>query len=174
MSEAFLDYPALDVVDGRARDERHFVIEILLKLRAASAQAAGTAKPILIAVAQAIVLLYPVQHQQLRVEALQNDLGREPIVAALVLPFPRRQLALKKDLAALAQEAFGDPDQPFGKDGDRHPFGALFLLTIGFPALGYRDTEVADLAAILEGSRLGISAQIADDLNLVKHHAAFR
>src|SRR6516162_5459005 len=51
----------------------------------------------------------PVEHGKLGVEVLQHHLGGVLVLARLVLPFARLQLALEIDLRALLQILLGDP-----------------------------------------------------------------
>src|SRR5262249_5990170 len=67
----------------------------------------------------------PVEHGELRIEVLQHHLGGVLVLARLILPFARLQLALEVDLRALLQILLGDPAKPLVEDHDAMPLGLL-------------------------------------------------
>src|SRR5690606_4797459 len=72
--------------------------------------------------------LAAVEHRQGRVETLQHDLGRVAVIARLVLPLARLQLALEIDLRALVQVLLGDLCQAVLEDDDAMPLRLLATL----------------------------------------------
>src|SRR4029077_9924990 len=64
-----------------------------------------------------------VEQGQLAAEALQHHLGRVAVLARLVLPFARLQLALDVNLRALLEILLGDPAQILVEDDDAMPLG---------------------------------------------------
>src|ERR1700751_1575625 len=60
----------------------------------------------------------PIQHRQLAAEAVQHDLGRVALLAALIGPFAGLQCALEIDLRALLQVLLGDLGEPLVEDHD--------------------------------------------------------
>src|SRR5205807_611791 len=66
-----------------------------------------------------------IEHGQHGIEALQYDLGRVLVLAGLVLPLPRLQLALDVNLRALLQILFGNPAQALIENDDAVPLGLL-------------------------------------------------
>ena len=137
---------------------------VMTRLDGAPAAASATATSTLAAARRTV------KHRQRAVEAAQDDLGRIAVVALLVLPFARLQLAFDVDLGALAQVALGDAHQPFGEDRHRVPLGAFLPLArvLVLPLLGRGDPKVADLAAILEALDFGVLPQVADKHDFVE------
>jgi hypothetical protein len=80
--------------------------------------------------------LAAIKHDQLAIEAANNDFSRITVIAALILPFAGLQLAFDIDLAAFAQKPLSDTDKPITGQSNAMPFGALFRLTslLVFPA----------------------------------------
>src|SRR5262245_63049840 len=70
----------------------------------------------------------PVEHGELRIEVLQHHLSRIFVLARLILPFARLQLALEIDLRALLQILLGDPAKPLVADHHAMPLGLLAAL----------------------------------------------
>src|SRR5258708_1966358 len=69
-----------------------------------------------------------VGHRQLAAKALQNELGRVALLAAVVGPFAGLQGALDINLGSLLQVLLGDLGEPLVEDHDAMPFGALLAL----------------------------------------------
>src|SRR6476646_1882154 len=110
-----------------------------------------------------------VQHGELRVEALQHDLGRVFVLPRLILPFARLQRTLEINLRALLQVLLGDPAKSFVEDDDAVPFGLFFPLAGRLVAPGLRrgHAQIRDRAPVLRTPDLGILAEIADEDHLV-------
>ena len=110
-----------------------------------------------------------VQHRQRAAEALQHDLGRVALLAALVLPFARLQLALDVDFGAFLQILLHYLAQWLAEDHDAMPLGLFLALAGGLvaPAFAGGDVEIGDRAAVLGAADLRILAQIADQNDLV-------
>ena len=111
----------------------------------------------------------PEQHQ-LAAEALQHDLRAVALLARLVGPFARLELAFEVDRAALGQVALRDLAEALVEDHHPVPFGALAVLAAVAvaPALGGGDREMDDLRAVLGGADLRVAAEIADQDHLVR------
>src|SRR5262245_37007369 len=104
-----------------------------------------------------------VQHGQGRVEALQHDLGRVFLNAALVGPFAGLQLALDVHFRALLQILLGDLAEPLVEDHHAMPLG-LFLAFAGglvAPALQGVHATIADRPPVLGAPDSRILAQIS-------------
>src|SRR5690606_36256978 len=69
-----------------------------------------------------------VEHGQRRVEVTQDDFGRVFVVAVLVLPLPRFELAFDVNFRALLQILLDDPHQAFAEHHDAVPLGLLLAL----------------------------------------------
>src|SRR5499427_3377583 len=111
----------------------------------------------------------PVEHGELGVEVLQHHLGGVLVLARLVLPFARLQLALEIDLRALLQILLGDPAKPLVEDDHAVPFGLLAALAgrLVAPGVRRRHAQIGDRPAVLRAPDLGIFAEIADQDHLV-------
>src|SRR5215831_3360435 len=111
----------------------------------------------------------PVEHGELRIEVLQHHLGRVLVLARLILPFARLQLALEIDLRALLQILLSDPAKPLVEDDHAVPFGLLAALAGCLVAPGIRGghAQIGDRPAVLCAPDLGIFAEIADQDHLV-------
>src|SRR5262245_62646136 len=111
----------------------------------------------------------PVEHGELRIEVLQHHLGGVLVLARLILPFARLQLALKIDLRALLQILLGDPAKPLVEDHHAVPFGFLAALAGCLVAPGIRGghAQIGDRPTVLRAPDLGIFAEIADQDHLV-------
>src|SRR5215471_2567161 len=111
----------------------------------------------------------PVEHGELRIEILQHHLGGVFVLARLVLPFARLQLALEIDLRALLQILLGDPAKPLVEDDHAVPFGLLAALAgrLVAPGVRRRHAQIRDRPAVLRAPDLGIFAEIADQDHLV-------
>ena len=110
-----------------------------------------------------------IEHLQLAAELLQHHLRRVPVLAALVLPFPRLQLALDIDLHALLQVLLGHLGEVVVEDDDVVPLG-LFLAVARIlvaPALRGGDAQIDDRIAGVQPAHLGIGSQIAHQNDLV-------
>src|SRR5215467_5782558 len=95
--------------------------------------------------------------------------GRVLVLARLILPFARLQLALEIDLRALLQILLGDPAKPLVEDDHAVPFGLLAALAGCLVAPGIRGghAQIGDRPAVLRAPDLGIFAEIADQDHLV-------
>src|SRR5262249_46347030 len=104
-----------------------------------------------------------VEHLQFAAEFLQHDLGRVAILAALVLPFARLQLAFDIDLRALLQILLGDLGEVVVENDDIVPLGLVLALAgiLVAPGLGGGDPEIDDRVARIEPPDFGIRPQIA-------------
>src|SRR5690606_38743327 len=111
-----------------------------------------------------------IEHRQGAIETAQHDFGRIAVIARLILPFTRLELAFDIDLAALFQIVFADIDQPFGENRDIVPLGTLLALTgvTVFPLFGRGNAEIADLAAVLKTADFRIRPQVPDQHYLVE------
>src|SRR5262249_41607387 len=111
----------------------------------------------------------PVEDGELRIEVLQHHLGGVLVLARLILPFARLQLALEIDLRALLQILLGDPAKPLVEDHHAMPFGLLAALAGCLVAPGIRGghAQIGDRPAVLRAPDLGIFAEIADQDHLV-------
>src|SRR5262245_10815379 len=111
----------------------------------------------------------PVEHGELRIEVLQHHLGGVLVLARLILPFARLQLALEIDLRALLQILLRDPAKALVEDHHAMPFGLLAALAGCLVAPGIRGghAQIGDRPAVLRAPDLGIFAEIADQDHLV-------
>src|ERR1019366_8338194 len=110
-----------------------------------------------------------VQHGELRIEALQHDLGGIAILARLILPFAGLQGAFEIDLGALLQILLGDLAEPLVEDDHAVPLG-LFLALSGrlvAPAFGGGHPQIRDRPAVLGTPDFRIRTEIADQDDLV-------
>jgi len=100
---------------------------------------------------------------------LQNHLGRIAILPVFVLPFACLQSAFEINLRALFQVLLGDLREPFTENDDPMPFGLLASLAGVFVAPGLRrcHPQIDDGTAVLGTAYLRVSAQIADENDLV-------
>ncbi len=110
-----------------------------------------------------------VEQLQLAAKALQHDLGRIAVIAALVLPFARLQLAFDVDLRALLAVLLGHLAEILVEDHDVVPLGALLALArvLVAPSLRSGEGEAYDLIAGVQPAHFRILAQIADEDHLV-------
>ena len=110
-----------------------------------------------------------VKQLQFTAEALQHDLGRVAVGAALVLPFARLQLALDVHFRALLAILLGDLAKILIEDHDIVPLGALLALAriLVAPGLGSGDREVHHLIAGIEPSDLRILTEVSDQNDFV-------
>src|SRR5690242_647630 len=110
-----------------------------------------------------------VEHRQFAAKALQHDLGRVALLAAVVGPFAGLQRALDVNLGALLQVFLGNLGKPLVEDHDAVPFGALLALArhLVAPGLGGGDRQIGDAHAVLRRTDLGVAAEIADENHLV-------
>src|SRR5262249_43266517 len=92
-----------------------------------------------------------VEHGEFAAEALQHDLGRVFLLAGLVGPFARLQLALDIDLGALVQILLGNVHDALVEDDHSVPLGLLAALAgvLVAPVLGGRERKVGDARAVL-------------------------
>src|SRR5208282_3531742 len=97
------------------------------------------------------------------------DFGRVAVIAALVLPLARLQLALEIDLRALLAILLGDLAEVLVEDHDVVPLGLLLALARGLvaPGLGGGGREAYNLIAGIEPPDVGVLAQIADQNDFV-------
>ena len=110
-----------------------------------------------------------VEHGERAAEARDHDLGRVALLAALVGPFARRELALDIDLGALAHVLLCDLRQLLVEDDDTVPFGALLALAALAiaPRIRRGHRHVHHGSAILHGPHFGVAAEIADQDDFV-------
>src|SRR5262245_3455020 len=111
----------------------------------------------------------PVEHGEVRVEVLQHHLGGVLVLAGLVLPLARLQLALEIDLRALLQILLRDPAKTFVEDHDAVPFGLFLAFAGGLVAPGFRrgHAQIRDRPTILRAPDLRVLPEIADEDHLV-------
>ena len=97
-----------------------------------------------------------------------HDLRGVAVLAFLVLPLARAQLAFDVNLRALAQVFGGDLGQA-AEHRDLVPLRAVLLLAglLVFPRLRGRESQVRDGTAARHVARLGVFAEIADENDLV-------
>src|SRR5271169_4779029 len=97
-----------------------------------------------------------------------NDLGGKPVISLLVLPFSGAQFTFDEHLRALAQVFRGDFAQT-AEQGNAMPLGALLLRPGGlvFPRLAGGDPDVRDRHPTRHGTGFRVSAEIADQNDLV-------
>src|SRR5882724_4327612 len=110
-----------------------------------------------------------VEHGEFAAEALQHDLGGVFLLAGLVGPFARLQLALDIDLGALVQVLLRHVHDALVEDDDPMPLGLLAALAgiLVAPAFGGGEGEVGHARAVLRAADLGIAAEVADQNDLV-------
>src|SRR6185312_3236729 len=110
-----------------------------------------------------------VEHRQHRIEALEHDLGGIAVLARLVLPFARLQLAFQIDLGPLPEILLGNLAQPLAEDDDAVPLRLLPPLAgvAIAPVLRGGDAQIGDRLAVLGAADLRIGAEIADQNDLV-------
>ena len=154
--------------------ERDFVVELLVEGAAASTAKRARASEISAGSAGrlarlAAAALAAVEHGELRVEALQHHFGRVAVLAGLVLPFPRLQLALDVDLRALLQILLGHAAERLAEDDHAVPLGALLALAARLvaPAFARRHAQIDDGAAILRVTDFGIGSEVAYENDFV-------
>ena len=114
-----------------------------------------------------------VQDVQLRIEILQDDLGRVAVVAIPVLPFPGANLSFDIHLRALLEEVLYDPHEALAEYRDSMPLRALVPLA-GVPVLprlvsGY--TQIGDRPTVPRLPYLWIGAQVSYNDRLVDRPA---
>src|SRR5690606_16075474 len=99
---------------------------------------------------------------------VRHDLGGVAVVARLVLPLSRPELALDIDLRTLPQVLRGNLGQ-LAEHRNAVPFRAFFLLArlLVFPGLVGRETQIGHGRAAWHVTRLGVLSEIADDDYLV-------
>ena len=92
----------------------------------------------------------------------------KPVVALLILPFTRAELALDEHLRTLAQVLGGDLAQA-PEQGDAVPLGALLLCAGGLvlPGLAGGNADIRDRHAARHRAGLGVSAQIPDQNDFI-------
>ena len=102
------------------------------------------------------------QERELAAEARHHDIGRVPLLAALVGPLAGLQRALEVVRAALAQVALGDAGQVLIED-HHPPLGPLARLArrAVLPALAGGDRKMHDLQVALRVAHLGVAAEMA-------------
>src|SRR5262245_26646529 len=110
-----------------------------------------------------------VEHGELRVEALQHDLGGVAVLAVLVLPFAGLQRAFEVNLRAFLEVLLDDLAEPLVEDHHPVPLGLLAPLPgrLVAPGLAGGDAQIGDRPAILGAPDLRIRPQIADQDHLV-------
>src|SRR4249919_3898830 len=101
-----------------------------------------------------------IEHRELRVEALQHDLGRVAVLPVFVLPFARLQRAFEINLRAFLEVLLGDLGESLAEDHDAMPFGLLAPLAgrLVAPGLRGRHPQIDDRAAVLGAADLGVGA----------------
>ena len=156
--------------------ERNLVVEFFVERRAAAAERSGPSKiaaalitPLTATSGAGAAARSTVEHGQLRVEALQHDLGRVGVGAVLLLPLARLELAFKINLGALLQILLGDTGEAFAEDDDAVPFGLLASLAARLvaPTLAGRHAQIDNGPPVLGVPHLRIGAKIADQNDLV-------
>src|SRR5262252_7986238 len=156
--------------------ERNFVVHVLapsgarhggLARRAPAAErsevGSGIVRTEIPAAARAI------KHGKLGAEALQHHLGRVAILALLILPFARLQLALDVDLRTLLQILLGHLGEILVEDHYAVPLGPFPPLAgrLVPPGFGSRQPQVDDRPTVLGPADFGIGAKIADQDYLI-------
>ena len=127
------------------RSERNFVVHVVALAAAAGHRrlarghgALGTEIAIGgIGAAAGTAAARAVEHGQLRIEALQHDLGRIFVLSVFVLPFARLQRALEINFCTFLQILLGDLREPFVEDDDAVPLGFLLALAARLVAPGF-------------------------------------
>src|SRR5450631_2558488 len=97
-----------------------------------------------------------------------DDLGGEPIISLLILPFSGSQFSLDEHLRTLAQ-VFRRNFTQTAEQRDAVPFGAFLLRPGGLvlPGLAGGDSDVRDGHAARHGTRFRVCAEIAYQNDLV-------
>ena len=109
----------------------------------------------------------PQQH-----DAVAFDLGRVPLVAVLIVPLARLELALDVDLLALG-EVFRQRFSGLAPQHHAMPFGLLLTLSgLVVPDLRGRHVERGDRGAARRVAQFRIAPEISDENDFV--HAAHR
>src|SRR5579883_77923 len=110
-----------------------------------------------------------VEHGELRIEALQHDLGGVAVLSRLVLPLVGAEGALDIDLGAFLQILLGDLAEPFIEDDHTVPLGFLLALAgcLVAPGFGCGHTQMHNRLAVLGAPHFRISAEITDQNDLV-------
>src|SRR5258708_36831375 len=159
--------------------ERDVVLEVArlaARRRTAAATACHRRRCLLIHAARgaglATAAAAAVEHGERAAEARDDHLRRVALLAALVGPFARRELALDIDLGALLHVLLRDFRKLLVEDHHAVPFGALLALAALAIAPRFRrgPRHVHHVPAILHGPHFGVAAEITDQDDLV--HAA--
>ena len=110
-----------------------------------------------------------IEHGELRIEALQHDLGRVTLVAVFVRPFARLQRAFQVNLRALLEILLDDLAQTFVEDHHAMPLGFFLALAGGLVAPAFRGghAQIRDRTAVLGAANFRIRTEIADEDHLV-------
>jgi hypothetical protein len=110
-----------------------------------------------------------VQQGQLAAKILQHHFGGVFLLPGLVGIFSRLERTFQIDLAALAQEPFGDVGQALVIDHHTVPLGLFLALARGLvvPGVTGGDGKIGYLGSRLQGPHLRILAQVADQDHLV-------
>ena len=163
----------------------HIIVKVIVKITAAKARRsafpivtasrrrAATAALIPAAVsatgAAARTAFGAIEHHQLAIKTADADFSGVAVIARLILPFARLQLAFNIDFAALTKESFGNTDKAVAVQSNAMPFGTLFLFTscAVFPVFRCGDPQIADAPAILKALHFRVRAQIADQYYLI-------
>src|SRR6266702_3727703 len=136
----------------------------LTRLRTGGAEIAATRLGAEVATAAHLV-----EHGELRVEALQHDLGRVAVLPVLVLPLAGLQRALEVHFRAFLDVLLDNLAQALVEDHHPVPLG-LFAPLAGrlvAPGLAGGNAQIGDRPAVLRAADFRIRAQIADEDHLV-------
>src|SRR5579872_1424356 len=158
-----------------ARSERNFVVHFAAAAAPAGAgcrrdlaRGAGRAElatgVVAAEFAAATSATSAIEQSELAAESLQHHFGRIAILARLILPLARLQLALDEDLGALLEILLGDPAQILVEDDDAVPLGLFLALAGRFvaPRIGGGDAQIGDRPTVLGATNFWIGAQVAD------------
>jgi multiple antibiotic resistance protein len=157
---------------GQAASEGDLVVHVGRLIRAGKrwlelARSARTGRAEVIAPSRSAT--GAVEHSQLRVEALQHDLGGVAFLPVLVLPFARLQRAFQINLRAFLEILLGDLAEAFIEDHYAMPFSLLTPLASRSvtPALRRRHPQIRDRTAVLGPADFWVGAEITDEDHFV-------
>jgi len=118
-----------------------FALAAYLVVESVTDRCAGACR-LLVTIATPAGTTCRIQHRQFAAEAVQHDFGRVAILTVVAGPFAGLQCALEIDLRALAQVLLGNLDEPFVKNHDPVPLGALLALTGSLVPPAFRCSDV--------------------------------
>jgi len=155
------------IVAGRAATTTRAAIIVAAIVVSATATTASAATVIVVSIAPAALTGGEVL--DLSAECRNDNFGRIPIVAVIVLPLAGLKITLDVDLIALLDVLLDEASSGLVEDRNGVPFGLLLALTGAFvtPGLTGRDPKVHDLSAVVEAPALGVSPDVADKDDLV-------